>query len=602
MNYSDQICEWLLDEGYSHCFFVAGGNIMHLLDSARTRFECVPFVHEVAAGIAAEYFNEARPAQAGRAFALVTAGPGLTNIVTALAGAYLESRELLVIGGQVKASDLARGAVRQRGIQEVDGVALASPVSKEAVQVERPISREEFIGVMRAAHTDRPGPVFIEICLDAQGAAAIEVNPSDRVGVDASPVERPKRLPDAVAMLAQAQRPILLIGGGVSRNQTLPVIEAAREARIPCATTWNGADRVPADDPLYAGRPNTWGMRWANLVLQQADVVIAAGTRLGLQQTGFNWQEFAPVGRVIHIDIDSAELEKGHPHTEVAIQGDVNVLLPQLLQEAQGFTAEDTFALRGRWMRFIQNVRQEIPLSDPANETADEYLDPFDFIQELSTHISSDSVIVPCSSGGAFTVSMQALFNRQEQLIITNKGLASMGYGLSGAIGAALANRGRMTVLIEGDGGFAQNLQELGTLVAQNLNVKLFLFANEGYASIRMTQRNYFGGAYVGCDVSTGLGMPSWSVLFSAYGIPSMTLSHQDAFNADFHFLLQKQGPAAIIVPIDPEQTYYPKIASHVTSEGSMVSSPIHMMSPDLDPQLLSRVTPYLQHHKRDQG
>lgn len=600
MNYSDQVCDWLLEEGYTHCFFLAGGNIMHLLNSARTRFECVPFVHEVAAGIAAEYFNEARSAQSGRAFALVTAGPGLTNIVTALAGAYLESRELLVIGGQVKAADLARGAVRQRGIQEVDGVALASPVSKKAVRLEQPISREEFTDIIRAANTDRPGPVFVEICLDAQGAAAIQVKPEDRVAIDSTPVHTPERLPDAAAMLAQAQRPILLLGGGVSRSQAHFIMEQARKATIPCATTWNGADRVPADDPLYAGRPNTWGMRWANLVLQQADVVVAAGTRLGLQQTGFNWQEFAPVGRVIQIDIDPAELHKGHPRVDISLQGDVNILLPQLLEKAHFDTTHETRSRRREWKDFIQRVRDKLPLSDPANQTAHGYLDPFDFVQGLSIRLDSNSVIIPCSSGGAFTVSMQALLNRKGQIIISDKGLASMGYGLSGAIGAALANRDRPVVLIEGDGGFAQNLQELGTLVAQKLNVKIFLFANEGYASIRMTQRNYFGGAYVGCDVATGLGMPSWPALFSAYGVSTVTLKPEGAFDTRFESLLQDSGPVAFIVPIDPEQTYFPKISSRVTSEGSMISSPIHMMSPDLNDDVFYGVAPYLSHNAGD--
>jgi acetolactate synthase I/II/III large subunit len=169
--YAEQLTDWLVELGYTHCFFVAGGNIMHLLDGARTRFTCVPVVHEVVAGIAAEYFNEADGK--GRAFALVTAGPGVSNILTAMGGAWLESRELLVIAGQVKSEDLASNGVRQRGIQEIDGVGLAAPVAKRSVQMKNPMSKSDFFLIVNEGVTERPGPIFIELCLDAQGAPPV---------------------------------------------------------------------------------------------------------------------------------------------------------------------------------------------------------------------------------------------------------------------------------------------------------------------------------------------------------------------------------------------------------------------------------------------
>ena len=175
MNHADQVMNWLNELGYTHCFFVAGGNSMHLLNSARQKMECVPFVHEVSAGIAAEYFNEAR-SEGQRAFVLVTAGPGMTNLVTALAGAYLESRELLVLGGQVKSTDLATGGLRQRGIQEIDGVSIARPITKCSLRIEQPISKKSFTDAVVAGVSGRPGPVFLEFCSDAQGAPAVEGN------------------------------------------------------------------------------------------------------------------------------------------------------------------------------------------------------------------------------------------------------------------------------------------------------------------------------------------------------------------------------------------------------------------------------------------
>ena len=157
--YSDQLIDWLTDLGYTHCFFVAGGNIMHLLDSARNRLKCIPVVHEVAAGIAVEYFNQVSENE--KAFALVTAGPGLTNIVTALAGAWLEHRELLVIGGQVKSADLMSGSIRQRGIQEIDGVSIVSSLCKEAVTLKEQMREEDLKSIVELGTSGRNGPIFL---------------------------------------------------------------------------------------------------------------------------------------------------------------------------------------------------------------------------------------------------------------------------------------------------------------------------------------------------------------------------------------------------------------------------------------------------------
>ena len=194
--FAEVIGDWLLDLGYTHCFFVAGGNNMHLLDACRTRFQCIPVVHEVTAGIAAEYFTAS---STSNAFALVTAGPGLTNIVTALAGAFTESRELLVLGGQVKSSDLSRGEVRQRGIQEIDGVALTSAVTVRSHRIEQPMARRDFEALVTAGRSPRPGPVFLEICLDAQGA------PVDLVALDNGSVEPPGLKVASSAELTQIQ-------------------------------------------------------------------------------------------------------------------------------------------------------------------------------------------------------------------------------------------------------------------------------------------------------------------------------------------------------------------------------------------------------------
>ncbi len=589
MKYAEVVANWLKEAGYTHCFFVAGGNSMHLLDAARSRMTCVPVVHEVAAGIAVEYFNEAQ--DDAKAFALVTAGPGITNIVTAVAGAYLESRELLILGGQVKSSDLTDDGLRQRGIQEIRGIPIVAEMCNITAQVTAPIRREQFMALVESGHTGRPGPVFIEMCLDAQGTP---VQPGDLEGAPAplAPARNPREVSGeaAAAVIAEvigaAQRPIILIGGGVSRGTARAVLPALREMGIPLMTTWNAADRLAVDEPLYFGRPNTWGQRGANLVLAQSDCIVALGSRLGLQQTGFNWQEFAPVGKVVQVDIDPAELDKGHPVVDVPLMCDANDTLRALSQRRFG-TYDD-------WIAYARNVIDTFPLNDPSNETAPGFISPYAFVEDLSGLCQPDDVVIPCSSGGANSVMMQAFLQKDGQVIITDKGLASMGYGLSGAIGAAIALSPRRTVLVEGDGGFAQNLQELATARVNDLNLKIFIFANDGYASIRATQRNYFGGEYLGCDTQTGLGFPDWGNLFHAFGIPTVDLAEGWTGSEGFLDLWNSPAPAAFVVPVDPEQTYFPKIASRVRPDGGMESNPLHMMSPDLAPEVAAEVARYL--------
>lgn len=597
--YGVLVMEWLRELGYTHCFFVAGGNIMHLLDGAREVMTCIPVAHEVSAGIAVEYFNESRSgsereAETGKAFALVTAGPGLTNIVSALAGAFLESRQLLVIGGQVKSSDLARGTLRQRGIQEIDGVSLARPVSVVSELVDHCWPRHRIADAILAGSTGRPGPVFLEMCLDVQGASVDEETMAtrSRVSWDGDSDRVARRLADHAAQdiierTRSAQRPVWLIGGGVSRRVADRMGAALAEVPVALMTTWNGADRLDASMPNYAGRPNTWGQRSANVLIQQADLVVAFGTRLGLQQTGFNWQQFAPLADVLQIDIDATELSKGHPRIERGYCVDANAVLEQV--------AKADLPERSEWLQFCKEVRELLPLREAENVTGDGYLCPYGLYESLSDLATRDDIVIPCSSGGANSVGMQMLAPKRGQRIVTDKGLASMGYGLAGAIGASLAWPGRRVLLIEGDGGFLQNIQELATVAVNNLPIKIVLFSNEGYASIRSTQRNYFNGAYLGCDTRTGLGFPDWPMLFRAFGIDVVELDGAGLASPAAQHALSSDRPAALIAPIDPEQTYFPKITSRVTESGGMESNPLHVMSPPLDAIIEARVLCHLK-------
>lgn len=595
MKYSDVLLSWLKNTGYTHCYFVAGGNIMHLLNSARQALVCIPVVHEVAATIASEYHNAIVNAGAaapgiGKALAMVTAGPGLTNTLTGVAGAWLESRELLLLGGQVKVEDLAPPGLRQLGIQEVDGVAMAAPVCKRSRCLKQPLPADVLMPDIAESWQGRPGPVFLELPLDVQASQV----PDDWQHLDprpftqATPV-RPEDFSQTISDLAtrirNAQRPVLLLGGGLSRHKAQQLHSQLAALSIPVMTTWNGADRYPANLANFAGRPNTWGQRSSNMILQQADLVLALGTRLGLQQTGFNWREFVPLGDVIQVDIDPAELNKPNPRITIGIEADAGEVLETLLDHQLGEHHE--------WLAFSTQVRQLLPCSEACNSTPEGFLNPYDMVIDLAKLCGPHDHIVPCSSGGAFTVMMQAFDVHGNQTMTTDKGLASMGYGLSGAIGVAIADPAHRTVLVEGDGGFTQNLQELATVSVNRLNIKIFLFCNEGYASIRMTQKNYFQGAYLGCDVSSGLGFPNWLALASAYQIPAMQLAQGWPSDRDFQQLWSSAGPAIFLVPLDPEQTYFPKITSRISESGGMESNPLHRMSPELEAPIHDLVMKY---------
>ena len=578
--YAEIFVDWLVEFGYTTCFYVAGGNSMHLLNACRKKVRCIPVVHEVSGGIASEYFNKVSPNE--KSFVLVTAGPGLTNAVTAIAGAWLESRELLVIGGQVKSTDLAGANLRQRGIQEIKGIDLVRSITKTELRLREPVKKSLIFRAIDEARTPRKGPCFIEVCLDVQGAIVDREEYEDSTWESISlPVASVDLIRDIKALVRKSERPVALFGGGLSREFVDRHRSKIDSWGVPILTSWNGADIYASDRPMWFGRPDTWGMRFSNLIIQESDLVLALGVRLSLQQTGFNWGEFAPLAKVIHVDIDQYELTKGHPVGTIQVCCDANDVLKKLV----GIKPKNN-----HWMVRCKKIKSEISLNDPNNSLHHGFIQPYHFVKQLSELCLSSDVVIPCSSGGANTVMMQAFENKTGQYFFNNKALASMGYGLAGAIGASLADRSRRTVLVEGDGGFSQNLQELATVSVQKLNLKMFIFANNGYASIRMTQKNYFDGAYLGCDIESGLGFPDWQLLAKAFGIKSLTLNENFGTNKDFLKSWNDDQACLFVVPVHPEQTYFPKISSQVTATGSMESAPLHKMTPPLPDEINQRL------------
>jgi acetolactate synthase-1/2/3 large subunit len=586
--YSDILGDWLVEEGFTHCFMVAGGGCMHLIDGFRSRFHCIPVVHEVTAGIAAEHFNECR--EAGRAFVLVTSGPGLTNIVTAISACWAERRELLIIAGQVKSTDLLAPPLRQRGIQEVDGIAIVEPVTVRSARLRKPMARGEFKALLRATRDPHPGPVVIEVCLDVQGARI------ERQSLEAADEQLPAESLNGVVTaaekiatdIASADRPLFLVGGLVSRSLAFASLPALERLGIPVMTTTSAIDRVPSGSLIAAGRPGTWGgQRSANLLVAQADLIVAIGAQLDLQQTGFNWAEFAPAANIIQVYPCAAELSKGHPRISAGFAVNPDAVLRETL-------AKVCWTDRIGWGAYVRRVRELVPVLEAANETGASEGSAFRFLHDLSTATTSDDILAICSSGGSFTGALQVYAVALGQIATTSPAFASMGWGLATAIGVAFARPGKRVVLAEGDGGFSQNLQELALVRRYNLPIKIFIMANRGYASIRATQRKFFGGAYLGCDEATGLGFPNWERLFEAYGIPVSRLTPEDRIRTRLTELMAAPGPAAWIVDVDPEQPNFPAVASRILSDGSIESNPLWRQEPPLAPEVEAEVCRYL--------
>lgn len=587
--YSELLGDWLKELGYTHCFMLAGGGCMHLIDGFRNRFVCVPVVNEIAAGIAAEHFNEC--SSTAKAFVLVTTGPGFTNTLTAIASAYVERRELLVIAGQVKSSDLLKSPLRQRGVQEIDGMALAAPISVASVRLTTPMGRAEFVKTVELSRRPHPGPVVIEVCLDIQGAAVNRVElecPCD-TRATLPPEDSSGHVSTILAnALNEARRPLILLGGLVSRELVWPNLSLLEEKGIPVMTTTSAIDRIPDDCKVAAGRPGTWGgQRSANLLLAQADVIIALGAQLDLQQTGFNWREFAPSAKIFQVYPCDAELAKEHPLLYAGFNANPSDTFSGLLPRLNWVDREG-------WGDYINKVRLILPVLESVNTARDGYFSSFQFLHNLSLASNPDDILALCSSGGTVTGALQVYRVARGQYATTSMAFGSMGYGLATAIGAAFAKPGRRVILTEGDGGFSQNLQELAVIRRHNLPIKIFLLENGGYGSIRATQKKFFAGAYVGCDEKTGLGFPDWVQLFHAYGIRASVLDLKDSSPSRLSSLLDNPEPEAWIVRVDPEQSNWPAVSSRVLADGSMMSNPLYDMLPKLPQDIAVQVGRYL--------
>ncbi|MFA7403409.1 MAG: thiamine pyrophosphate-binding protein [Pelobacteraceae bacterium] len=586
---ADYIAHFLADHGARHVFLLPGGGAMHLNDglACEPRLTAVPCHHEQACGIAAEAWGRV---DESFGVAMVTTGPGATNIITPVTGAWIESVPLFIISGQVKRADLLKGRpLRQSGVQEADIIPMVQGITKYAVTVEDPAAiRYHLERALFEMRSGRPGPVWLDIPLDVQAA---QVNPAALNGYEALPAAEPDPLDSAalvrlLEMLAQSERPLILAGHGVRlAGAAKAFVPLAEKLRIPVVTTWNALDLIPFDHPLCVGRPGVVALRAPNFAVQNCDLLISIGCRLDNIITAYNPQGFARAARKVVVDIDRNEIAKLPMEIELALAMDAGGFIAALLGLPDALPAQS----RMEWLARCEGWKKQYPITGELEFPVAGPINHYQFVEALSGAIPPDTLVSTGSSGLAVEVFYTVFRNKPGQRVFLTSGLGSMGYGLPAAIGACLANNSKPMVAIESDGSLQLNIQEFATLRAQNLPICLVILNNGGYASIRNTQRNYFSGRYLGTGPEAGLWLPDLRDIARAYQIPYQCIDDAADLATSLGQALSTPWPLILDVRLKPDETLLPKVSAIPQPDGGIISMPLEDMSPLLPLDVLKR-------------
>jgi acetolactate synthase-1/2/3 large subunit len=581
--------QFVADQGIKHVFLVTGGGAMHLNESL-SRCTCLQPVcnsHEQASAIGAENYAKATN---HLGVALVTTGPGGTNAITGLAGAWLDSTPVLFISGQVKRPDRMFDAdgnplgMRQLGVQEVDIVSIVKPLTKYAVTVLDPQSiRYHLEKAVHLATTGRPGPVWIDIPLDVQ-ASPLEIDELPGFGpAESGPAGSAENLPATVAnvieALNRAGRPLLFAGNGIRLARAeREFAELIRLLKIPVVATWCAADLISSDDPLYVGRPGSVAARGANFALQNCDFLLAIGVRLDFAITGYAPDKLARAAHKVAVDIDAAELRKLHPYLQEPVYSDAGLFLREFLKQRASIRP----VARTCWDARCADWKTRYSVVTDEHRKPEGCVSIYHLAEVIGRETDADDRLVSGSSGSGIEIFLLACPTRTGQRIYHTAGLGSMGFGLPASIAVCLAGGVHRTVCVDGDGGFQFNIQELETVARLNLPIKFFVLNNDGYASIRASQSNYFGQASIGCDARTGLTVPDIPKVANAYGIAAVVIENQRNLREDVRRVLDMPGPVVCDVRVIPDEVRAPRLSSYQKPDGSFVSRPLEDLWPFL--------------------
>ena len=582
MKVSDYVVQFLVDRGIRDVFLASGGGIMHLLDSvgrnSGVRYYCN--YHEQAAAVAAEGYARmtGRP---GACFA--TVGPGAVNALSGAVASWVDSVPLIVVTGQVRTDLIADYAhVRQVGPQEGNVVAMAASVTKYAVSVRKATDiRYAMEKAFHEATSGRPGPVLVELPLDIQGAeidaSMLEgyAPPSDDVASARDRVERGVR--QVVDALVAARRPVFIPGNGIHYSGSRELLRRVVERTgVPVLLPLTAKDLFPESHALQMGVIGGIGQRRANFAVQNSDCVIALAAGLNVQKIGFNVKGFAPKAKKIVVDVDPGQLTHQVVKPDVAIEAEIRAFLEELLRQVDAARLPD----RTQWLDACRDWKERYPLMTADYYGDREHVNTYVFMDALSDLMESDDVLV--TGNGTDVVSYIQVFRVKEGQRTINTGWGSMGWDLPNAIGACIGSGRRRTLCVCGDGSIQWNIQELLTIANYRLPVKIFVFNNDGYSSIRATQNTFFEGRFVGADEGSGVINPDFRALAAAFRIPYARIGDAAELSKGLAGALATEGPVLCEVSVAAGQGVSPKASAFRRPDGTLESRPLEDMSPFL--------------------
>lgn len=597
MKLSDYVLKFVADLGVTNIFVVTGGGAMHLNQSlgAEPRITSICNSHEQASAMCAEAYAKATN---GLGVCMVTTGPGGTNAVTGVAGAWLDSTPVLYLSGQVKRPDRMFDAVtgkplgmRQLGVQEIDICSIVRPITKYAETILEPADiRYHLEKAVYLALNGRPGPVWIDIPLDVQASPIDEsalraFNPEEFANADF--IHGTSNIADEVSRVLEvfngSERPLLFAGNGIRLARAEKEFAELRTLLgVPTVATWCAADLVPSDEPTYVGRPGSVAARGANFALQNCDALLAIGVRLDFAITGYAPQNLAREAHKIAVDIDSAELAKLHPYLQQPVCADAKAFLTELLVQLKARKEQVDRSKWAAWNKRAADWKVRYGVVTEEHRKPEGLISIFNLAEVIGTESKQEDKLVSGSSGSGIEIFLLACPTRAGQRIFHTAGLGSMGYGLPMSIAVCIGSNRQQTILVDGDGGFQFNIQELETVRRLNLPLKLFVLNNDGYASIRASQTAYFGSAQIGADASTGLTVPNLTKVANSYNIPAVVLKDQANLREEVCKILAMEGPVVVDVHVIPDEVRAPRLQSYQREDGSFVSKPLEDMFPFL--------------------
>ena len=597
---ADYVADFLVAHGVTDCFSVVGGGAMHLNDALghKDGLKVTYNHHEQACAIAAEAYARIDNRIAA---VCVTTGPGGTNALTGVLGGWLDSIPMFIISGQVRYDTTARYALqytktplRAMGDQEYDIVKSVTSMTKYATMIEDPLQiRYALERAWHLATTGRPGPVWIDIPVNYQGSY---IETDNLTGYDPAeddallpPPVSPDLVSEVLNAITQAKRPVIHAGYGIRLSGAYDLFRSVIDKlNIPIVTYWNAIDLIEDEHPLYVGRAGNMGDRPGNWAIQNADLVIAIGTRISIRQVGYNWKTWARAAKVIMVDIDKAELKKPTLHVDMPIWADAKDFLTQL---NSAITQDPVFQNR-IWLDACQNWKKNYPVVQPQQwEENGSTANVYAFVHYLSEQLPENS-LTAVSNGACCVVGHQTYVIKKGSRFANNSAVASMGYGLPAAIGTCIAGGRAETICLEGDGSIMMNLQELQTIITNKLPIKIFLINNSGYHSIRITQSNLFSEhCKVGIGEESGdLSFPAFRKIADAFGFPYYEAHSNASMKETVDKVLALDGPVFCEIYTDTEQRWEPKSSTKRLEDGTLVSPPLEDLAPFLPREELKEI------------